>query len=487
MLLGCNFQDSSGLRTDMDFTPNLFSYVALLCWPIVALLLYKFCPVTQATVWTILGGFLLLPVGLQIKFEMIPQFDKNTIPNVCALIGCIAVSPRLLRIERRTGLIEILIAIYISSPIVTSYLNSEPIVVGPLVLPGVGWYDGISAAIGQLMFFLAFIIGRRFLQSAADSEEILRALVVAGLIYSLPMLFEIRFSPQLHNWIYGFHPSEFLQQMRDEGFRPMVFTGHGLIASFFTMTTAVAAAAFWRVKVRAVNLPPPAITAYLLAMLVLCKSAGSLIYGLVAMPLVKFASGKLQLRIAVILVTVALAFPVLRTADLFPIDAIVKIASEFSQDRADSLAFRFRNERALLERANEKFWFGWGRYGRSRVYDQYGGDTSVTDGFWIITLGQFGFVGFVATFLLLTLPVFSAASAFRFVGSFREGILLSALALIVAMGVINQLVNASVNAWTLLLMGALQGRAEFLLTSSRRLGSKFRSRKLASGRIGQNR
>jgi hypothetical protein len=468
----------------MGRTPNLFAYVALLCWPSAALLLYKFRSVTQATVWTILGGFLLLPVGVNIKFEMIPQLEKNTIPNICALIGCIAVARRPVRIGRRIGLIEILIAIYIISPIVTSYLNPDPIIIGPLVLPGVGLYDGISAAISQVMFFLSFLIGRRYLRSAADSEEILRALVLAGLVYSLPMLFEIRMSPQLHNWIYGFHPSEFLQQMRDEGFRPMVFTGHGLIASFFIMTTAVAATSLWRLKVRAVNLPPPALVAYLAGLLVLCKSSGALIYGLVAMPLVRFASVSWQLRVAVMLVTMALAFPLLRTADLFPTAALVNVASEFSQQRADSLEFRFRNEQALLERANEKFWFGWGRYGRSRVYDEYGGDRSVTDGYWIITLGSFGFIGFLAIFLLLTIPVFYAALALKFTRSLRESIPLAALALIVAIGVVNQLPNASVNAWTLLLTGALCGRAEFLLASSRRTATQ-KSVKLASARIGQ--
>ena len=45
----------------------------------------------------------------------------------------------------------------------------------------------------------------------ADSEEILRVLIIAGLVYSVPMLFEIRLSPQLHNWIYGYYPSQFVQ------------------------------------------------------------------------------------------------------------------------------------------------------------------------------------------------------------------------------------------------------------------------------------
>ena len=224
------------------------------------------------------------------------------------------------------------------------------------------------------IFVLAFSIGRRFLRTPADSEEILRALVIAGLVYSLPMLFEMRFSPQLHNWIYGFHPSEFLQEMREEGFRPMVFTGHGLLAAFFMMTTMVAAATLWRIRVRAVNLPPAGVTAYLAVMLVLCKSGAALVYGMVLAPLVRFASARLQTRVAVMLVVVALAFPLLRTADLFPTTTLVDAASEFSPERASSLEFRFNHEQRLLKRESERFWFGWGRYGRSRVYDEYGGD-----------------------------------------------------------------------------------------------------------------
>ena len=40
---------------------------ALLIWPLVALWLYQTRPVNQATLWTILGGYLLLPVGAAIK------------------------------------------------------------------------------------------------------------------------------------------------------------------------------------------------------------------------------------------------------------------------------------------------------------------------------------------------------------------------------------------------------------------------------------
>jgi hypothetical protein len=269
--------------------------------------------------------------------------------------------------------------------------------------------------------------------------------------------------------------------MREEGFRPMVFTGHGLIAAFFLMTTVVAAVALWRLKVRSFNLPPPGIAIYLAGILALCKSGAALVYGVLLVPLVRFASAKLQTRVAVFLVAVALAFPLLRSANLFPTTTLVSIASHFSQERAASLEFRFDHEQALLERANERFWFGWGRYGRSRVYDEYGIDRSITDGYWIITLGQFGFLGFMIIFLVLTLPVFHAAYSLKFTNSMQDSLSLAALALIVAICVVDLLPNASIRPWTLLLAGSLYGRAELLLALGRRPTS-LKSAKLANAR-----
>ena len=49
-------------------TPNWFATFALVLWPLVALILYQTRPVNQATLWTILGGQLLLPVDTAIKF-----------------------------------------------------------------------------------------------------------------------------------------------------------------------------------------------------------------------------------------------------------------------------------------------------------------------------------------------------------------------------------------------------------------------------------
>src|SRR5262249_39052253 len=157
-------------------------------------------------------------------------------------------------------------------PFITAELNGDPIVLADRTLPAETHYDALSAVVAQLIFLLPFFLGRHLLRGSADNEEVLRTLVVAGLLYSVPMLFEVRMSPQLHTWIYGYFPHQFAQQMREGGFRPVVFMGHGLIVAFFAMTTVVAAAAFWRMRAPVLRLPSAGVTAYLGGVLVLCKT-----------------------------------------------------------------------------------------------------------------------------------------------------------------------------------------------------------------------
>jgi hypothetical protein len=453
---------------EADVAFNWVAIIALLAWPGVALWLYSTRPVTQATLWTILGGYLLLPVGVSIKLSAgVPPLDKSSVPALAALAGSIFIAGRRLRFWNEFGLPEAILLVFLFSPLITSELNTDPVMSGGVLLPGVGAYDGLSAVVGQLIFVTPFLLGRQLFKDNVDFEQILRTLVIAGLFYSLPMLFEIRMSPQLNYWLYGYYPSEFVQQMRDGGFRPMVFIGHGLGVAFFTMTSAVAATALWRTQIRVLTVPSAGITAYLLVVLILCKSLGSLIYCGFLMPLVRFVRPRLQLKVATILVGISLAYPLLRGADLVPTSSMVEIAQSLSPARAVSLQFRFNNERRLLLRASQRIVFGWGRFGRSRIYDQRGKDISVTDGRWIITMGQYGLVGFLAEFGLIGLTVFRTTSTLRHVTEGRDSIFLAAVALILAITMIDMLPDASLTPLTWLFAGALLGRSNQLRRMAR--------------------
>jgi hypothetical protein len=374
---------------------------------------------------------------------------------------------RPLRFWNGFGFPEVLVLMSMIGPFITSELNGDLIRYGSLTLPSVGHYDALSAVVAEFLLLLPFFLGRQVLKNAPNNAEIFHVLVVAGLIYSLLMLFELRMSPQLHFWVYGYYPSDFVQAVREGGFRPVVFVGHGLAVAFFTMTTVVAATTIWRLHGRVLRLPAAGITAYLSMMLILCKSGAALAYGVTLASLVRWTSPRLQLRVAMILVTIALIYPLLRSADLIPTATILDMVGSISADRADSLKTRFDQEHQLLDHASKRILFGWGRFGRNRVYDINGKDISVTDGLWIITIGEFGLFGFLAEFGLLSWPIFRAAAALRFTESTNDSVLLAALALILAINIFDLLPNSGLTPWTWLLAGALLGRAEALHAAAR--------------------
>jgi hypothetical protein len=446
---------------------NAITTLALLFWPIVAACLFAFQPLMRAILCTVLGAQLLLPVGAGIKIPIVPQLDKITIANLCILFGCIFFSRKPSSFGK-FGLVEILMLMFVLGPFITSGLNSDPIVLPGVTLPGVGLYDAGSASLLAFVLLIPFFVGRRFLSGSQDIVQILRAITIAMTAYSIPLLFEVRFSPQLHNWVYGYFPSDFIQQVRDGGYRPMVFMGHGLVAAQFVLLGFLAATALWRTRSAVLGISSQALSGYLAAILFFCKTLGVTVYAAAVAPFIIFLSPKAQLRLAIILVMLALLYPTIRSFDLFPTRTLVGMARSVSDERARSLQYRFDNEDILLAHASERPFFGWGRYGRNRVYDpQSGRDITVTDGEWIISMGQFGLAGFISQFGLLSLGIFRAASAFRHAPSTDDQVRLAVLCLLIAISVLNLLPNSGLVPFTWLLAGALLGRSEKLLAQAK--------------------
>lgn len=444
----------------ISVTPNHVAYAALLVWPLVSIVLFRTRPFNQALIWTILGGYLLLPVGTEIKFPGVPAFDKNSIPALAGLAACLVVTTRVATQRRGVGFAEVFLVALLLGPFITSEFNSDALTYGDLTLPGVGHYDALSASVAQFIMVLPFLLGRRYLASAQDAQTLVRVVALAGLVYSLPMLIEIRLSPQLHEWIYGYFPHSFGQQMRDGGFRPVVFLGHGLRVAFFTMTAFLASVALWRCREKVVSIPPSGLTAWLGGVLLLCKALGSSIYAVVLGPVMIFMRPRAQVKVAAILVSFSLIYPMLRAADMFPSDYLLEAAGTVSVDRQASLRVRFEQEKMLLNHGAERLWFGWGRFGRGRVYDDRGKDITQSDGRWIVTMVTFGLIGFLAEFGLLAFTVLRTLAAIDLVTSLREKMILAALAIIVAIGLLDSLPNASDNPFSWMIAGVLLGRVD---------------------------
>ena len=455
----------------MTISPNWFAYIALFSWPIVTLYLFRRLAIERATLWSIVGAYLLLPKGTEVDLPMIPPLDKVAIPNLAVFFVCRVIMGKKVPLLPKEFKARILMLLYIGSPFMTALLNTDALIYGPLFIEGMKPYDALSAVIRQLIFILPFLLALQFFQSQKAMEEMLMVLVIAGVWYSFPMLLEVRLSPQLHSLIYGYFPHSFIQQMRGSGFRPVVFIGHGLWVAFFTMTALVASVALWRIKRSAVQkFSNGTVVAYLAVLLVLCKSMASLLYGFFLLFLVKFLKPKIQVRIAMAMALLALTYPVSRGLDLFPVQQMSELARAVSEERAHSFDFRIRNEEVLLNKVNQRPLFGWGNWGRNRIYDlNTGRDLSVTDGRWIIVIGQFGWAGLLAEFGLLALPIFLCAKFLRYTETRREAIVLAAVSLILGVSLLDLLPNNTMSPLTWLIAGALMARVESLKASKRKI------------------
>ncbi len=440
--------------------PNAIAYLALFSWPIVMLVLLIRLPFDKALIWSLLGAYLLLPPEpASIEFPLVRSLNKETLTVI--LFSGLALwrhGTNAFALPRY-WLTKVLMAVFVISPLFTVLNNGEPLVfVEGLVIPGLKWNDALGLCIKKGLTLMPFIMAYNALNNRQSLRSLLNALVISGLFYSLLMLIEIRLSPQLNMWIYGYHQHLFSQSVRASGFRPLVFLDHGLWLAFFAMTACLSSLALWRAT------PPPARTLYMIgflylfAILVLSKSLGALLFAIIMIPMIMIIGRNTQLTITMIVAAFVLTYPMLKTTGLFPGDALVAQAAKISPERAHSQKFRFDNEDELLERASEKPIFGWGSWGRNQIRDPMSGElTSVTDGRWIITFGVYGWVGFIAEFALLILPLLRLRRAVLRETAEKTSATIGALSLILAFNVLDLVPNATLTPLTWVIAGVLLG------------------------------
>lgn len=433
--------------------PNAFAYLVLILWPVVTIALFASMRPEKALIWSLLGGYLLLPVKTGFDFPAVPALDKTSIPNISALIGALLFSKGPVARLPREWWVVTLMSLYVISPMFTVLSNSDAQQFGNLQLPGLRPYDAFSAAAYKGIDLIPFVLGYNLLRGPSAQDYLLRALVIAAIGYSLLMLVEIRLSPQLHTWTYGFFPHSFGQQVRGGSFRPVVFLGHGLLVAIFASMALVAAAHLAQRRAQLFGVSAWLWFFYLAGLLILCRSLGALILGLAGVGVMFLVRRSGVRLICAILALAVLAYPLLRGADLVPVQAFADQIGTMNEDRAASFQTRIDNEGSLLAKANQRPLFGWGGYGRNRVYDaSTGQDLSITDGTWIIIVGTNGWAGYIAAFGLLCLPM---------VAGWRRGARLcpasAALSLVLAVNLLDLMPNSSLTPLTWLMAGALIG------------------------------
>ena len=450
----------------MEGSPNPLAWLALvLLIPFCFFAYARWSPLYAACV-TLFGSAMFAPCLIGWDFPLLPALDKETLPAICSILACALYRSAALSAKPFRGP-EALLLVWCCSTFVTAFTNGDVLVYGPRVIPGLTAYGGLSDCMTNLVtWFPPFYLGRCLIRTSRDLRVVFRFCAIAGLVYVVPILWELRMSPQLHRIFYGFHQHDFVQTVRASGYRPMVFMRHGLVVALFVCVTLVSAAVLVRTKTPLRPLFTSGRTVFVLVVvLLLCKSVGAIVEAMLIVPIVLFASTAAQGRLAVGIALVILSYPLARAMGWVPVEELASFMGQFvSPERVGSMFGRMLTEDDILNRARERLTFGWGGYGRIHVYSPVtGAQWSVIDGYWVAVLASEGVIGWACLFGMMLWPVVVAGMSLKRIADPRDRQLVAGLAVICAVYVFEWLPNSSVSASMTFLTGGLAGVVPRLL------------------------
>ena len=329
----------------------------------------------------------------------LPDYNKVLATNLAVFLGCMLHGTESL-LTFRPRWFDVPIVALCCAPCLSSLTN------------GLGLYDGLSSSFQMgVTWFLPYLVGRVFFTTAASLRTLMTAIVVGGLIYVPLCLFEVRMSPQLNQWVYGFQQTQFWRNIRYDGFRPVVFMQTGLMVGVWMATATAMAFCWWlaRPNDRVLRIPVGWAFMILLVTTVLCKALYAILLMLLGLGLlmwVRWFRSTLPIR------AVALAVPcymILRLTGVLSTEWVTQQAVvAFGPDRAQSLEARLLQEELFAAHVFLRPTFGWAGWNRSWPVDEETGEFAVrgVDGMWISEFGKYGIFGLTFLFLTLLTPVF---------------------------------------------------------------------------------
>ncbi len=416
--------------------------VALLGWLPVTLALFSFVNPRRAVLFSAVGAILVLPsAGMELP-GLPGVWDRYSAFALSSLIGiAIFDSARLFSLRPRA--FDLFALVLVLSPLPTALAN------------GLGAYEGGSNVYRHIVLYgLPYFYGRVYITTGPAMRELALAIVIGAILYAPLSLFEIRMSPQLHNWVYGFHTIRFVMFRRFGGFRPIVFMDSPLMLGMWMAAGAILTV--WlaaRLKnQRVAGVPLTWLLPLPVAALLLGKTMAAISIFVMATG-VLWSAVYFRTRIVLILLVVGfMSYPALRTTQVLNRDTVIAVVKPiFPPTRVASLDYRLVNEDRFILKALEQPVFGWGGRGRNRT-----DDSGAIDGLWIITLGKQGITGLVSLMGLFLVPVWLLA---RRLPARRWGHPIAApvagVGAVIAVYWIDCLSNAFVNPVYLMAMGGL--------------------------------
>ena len=442
-----------------------FAMLALLIWVPIVYLIFEMLPANKAVVGSFVFAWLFLPTT-QIAIGGLPNWSKMSATTFgVSLIAYLKHSHRLGSFKVQW--FDLPILLFCFSPLAASLSNNQ------------GLYDGLSAFVSELVNWgFPYLIGRIYLNDQRGNYLLCYAIAIGGLVYAPLCLFEIRMSPILKLWVYGYNERANLDfATRYGGYRPIVFLSFGLETGWWMCCASLACYNLWRsgaVK-RIRGYPLGFLTAGMILVTIACKSTGALVQ--ISVGAMVFGLARYLKKPFIIwpLLLIPMAYCLFRPLGIWDGSTLLNLSTSlFGPDRAASLGFRFEQEEVLMRNALRHPIWGLSRNTGFNIGPN--GRTVVTDGFWIIVFGTTGFVGLFALNVMLVLP--TALFLRRYpVREWLEPDVAPTLtlAMILPLFMIDNLSNAMINPIYAVAMGAVSGYLPGI--RSNRLGQANASKK----------
>lgn len=374
---------------------NIIADIVMAAWIPAVLLLFAAFPPQRAAIIAFVVGWLFLPFH-SYSLPLFPDFTKMSATICGILLGAIIFDfNRLVSVRFRW--LDLPVAVFCAAPFFSSISN------------GLGVYDGVSGVIEQTVAWgLPYLIGRLYIADKEGTRQLAIAIFVGGLIYIPFCFFEMRMSPQLHSMVYGMiHRPSGSFSLRLGGYRPSVFLDSGLQLGMWMTVASLVGYWLWRTKAltQLLGVAMTWLAPFLMATTIMCRSTGALLLLFAGIAALEFSRATKTSIALWCLLLVAPLYMVTRITDTWDGSGVTALAAKLDQDRAHSFQFRLDNEDLLIDKALQQPVFGWGAWGRNRVVDDWGRATTITDGRWIIELGQHGLVGMLSLYCAMLLPL----------------------------------------------------------------------------------
>ncbi len=431
----------------------------LLAWIPFSVYLFRRYPVRIAILANFIGGWAILPGAhyqatgdsfpywvLGVCLPTDPFVTKAMATGLAALAGILLFYFSDLK-KFRPRICDLPMFIWCCVPLLSAaaHWNTFPEAIRGSIYQTVSW--GVPWFLGRIYF--------------SDDASLLlaaKACVIAGICYVPICLFEICVGPQLYAFFYGYQPYRWIGAARYIGFRPIGFMEDGNQLGIW-MGAATLVAVFLslhRLTSRLLGLPIGWIATGLACVTLLCQSAGSILLLLFLLPLALLKRRSfLRVFVAVVVVSI-LALTVFRMTNLVSLRALAQrtgvvhsLSGVLTSVGRHSLVWRLARDEGHIKVALERPLLGsgewnWWRNGDSRPWS-----------LWLLVFGMYGLVGLASFGLILLWPVERAMWPPARASAQNEPNLRLAMAALILMVAIDNLLNGAMILPYLLIMGGL--------------------------------